>query len=52
MKLVKRLFVIDSKLNGETQELVKEYNEIIEDIWSMTLTDTSTDIKVRSKEKQ
>lgn len=43
--------MIDSKLNGETQELVKEYNEIIEDIWSMSLTTGAQDIKVKSKEK-
>lgn len=33
MKLVERLFIIDSKLTGETAQLVKEYNEIIEEIW-------------------
>lgn len=33
IKLVERLFIIDSKLTGETAQLVKEYNEIIEEIW-------------------
>lgn len=31
--LIKRLYVIDSKLNGETKELVSQYNEIIEEVW-------------------
>ena len=34
--LVKRLFVIDSKLTGETSQLVSEYNQIVEEIY-MTL---------------
>ena len=33
--LVKRLYIIDSKLNGNTRELVCEYNEIIEEIWTI-----------------
>lgn len=33
--LVKRLYVIDAKLNGETRELVCEYNEIIEEVWNI-----------------
>lgn len=33
--LVKRLYVIDAKLNGETKELVCEYNEIIEEVWNI-----------------
>lgn len=32
--LVKRLFIIDSKLTGETAELVSEYNQIVEEIYS------------------
>lgn len=31
--LVKRLFAIDAKLNGETAELVSEYNQIVEEIY-------------------
>lgn len=34
--LVQRLFVIDSKLTGETSQLVSEYNQIVEEIY-MTL---------------
>ena len=34
--LVKRLFAIDAKLNGETAQLVSEYNQIVEEIY-MTL---------------
>lgn len=33
--LVKRLFIIDAKLNGETAELVSEYNMIVEEIYSI-----------------
>lgn len=33
--LVKRLYIIDSKLNGNTRELVCEYNKIIEEIWTI-----------------
>jgi hypothetical protein len=33
--LVKSLYIIDAKLNGETRELVCEYNEIIEEIWNI-----------------
>jgi len=36
--LVKRLFAIDAKLNGETAELVSEYNQIVEEIY-MTIGD-------------
>jgi len=34
IKLIKRLYVIDSMLTGETKELVSEYNEIIEEVWN------------------
>ena len=44
--LVKRLFVIDSKLNGETYELVSEYNEIIEEIWGILVkSDTAINVQ-------
>ena len=33
-KLIQRLFVIDSTLTKETSQLVTEYNEIIEEIWT------------------
>ena len=33
--LIKRLYIIDAKLNGETKELVCEYNEIIEEVWNI-----------------
>ena len=33
--LVKRLYVIDSKLNGETIELVDEYNKVLEEVWNI-----------------
>lgn len=31
--LVKRLFIIDSKLTSENSQLVSEYNQIIEEIY-------------------
>lgn len=31
--LVKRLFVIDSKLTSENAQLVSEYNQIVEEIY-------------------
>ena len=34
-KLVQRLFVIDATLTKETSQLVTEYNEIIEEIWTI-----------------
>lgn len=34
-KLIQRLFVIDSTLTKETSQLVTEYNEIIEEIWTI-----------------
>ena len=34
-KLIQRLFVIDATLTKETSELVTEYNEIIEEIWTI-----------------
>jgi len=50
--LVKRLFVIDSKLNGETQELVSEYNEIIEEIWGILVkSDTAINVQKGAKIK-
>lgn len=35
MKLVSRLYEIDSKLTGENAMLVSEYNQIIEELWNM-----------------
>lgn len=35
INLIKRLFVIDATLTGETQQLVTEYNEIIEELWTI-----------------
>ena len=35
MKLIQRLFVIDATLTKETSQLVTEYNEIIEEIWTI-----------------
>lgn len=32
--LVKRLFVIDSKLTSENAQLVSEYNQIVEEIYA------------------
>ena len=32
--LVKRLFIIDSKLTSENAQLVSEYNQIVEEIYS------------------
>lgn len=32
--LVKRLFIIDSKLNSENAQLVSEYNQIVEEIYA------------------
>ena len=34
-KLVQRLFAIDATLTKETSQLVTEYNEIIEEIWTI-----------------
>ena len=34
-KLIQRLFVIDATLTKETSQLVTEYNEIIEEIWTI-----------------
>ena len=34
-KLVQTLFVIDATLTKETSQLVTEYNEIIEEIWTI-----------------
>lgn len=31
--LVKRLFIIDSKLTSENSQLVSEYNQIVEEIY-------------------
>ena len=33
MNLVQRLYIIDAKLNGETSQLVSEYNEVLYDLW-------------------
>ena len=33
-KLVKRLFIIDSKLTSENSQLVSEYNQIVEEIYA------------------
>ena len=50
--LVIRLFIIDSKLNGETQELVSEYNEIIEEIWGILVkSDTAINVQKGAKIK-
>lgn len=35
MKLVSRLYEIDSKLTGENAMLVSEYNQIVEELWNM-----------------
>lgn len=35
MKLVCRLYEIDSKLTGENAMLVSEYNQIVEELWNM-----------------
>lgn len=32
--LVKRLFIIDSKLTSENAQLVSEYNQIVEEIYA------------------
>lgn len=32
--LVKRLFVIDSKLTSENAQLISEYNQIVEEIYA------------------
>ena len=32
--LVKRLFIIDSKLTSENTQLVSEYNQIVEEIYA------------------
>ena len=32
--LVKRLFIIDSKLTSENAQLVSEYNQIVEEIYT------------------
>ena len=34
-KLIQRLFVIDATLTKETSQLGTEYNEIIEEIWTI-----------------
>ena len=34
-KLIQRLFVIDATLTKETSQLVTEYNEVIEEIWTI-----------------
>ena len=34
-KLIRRLFAIDATLTKETSQLVTEYNEIIEEIWTI-----------------
>ena len=47
MKLVTRLFEIDSKLCPDTAMDVVEYNVIIEEIWNMI-----SDDKKETKEKQ
>ena len=35
MKLVSRLYEIDSKLTGENAMLISEYNQIVEELWNM-----------------
>ena len=34
-KLVQRLFVIDATLTKENSQLVTEYNEMIEEVWTI-----------------
>ena len=40
--LVKRLFIIDSKLTSENAQLVSEYNQIVEEIYA-TIAKIRTD---------
>lgn len=52
--LVKRLFIIDSKLTSENARLVSEYNQIVEEIYAI-LDKSKTDDKkgmVLSKKKK
>ena len=51
--LVKRLFIIDSKLTSENEQLVSEYNQIVEEIYA-AISKIRTDNKksmVLSKKK-
>ena len=50
MKLVTRLFEIDSKLCPDTAMDVVEYNVIIEEIWNM-ISDDKKENKEKSKRR-
>lgn len=52
--LVKRLFIIDSKLTSENAQLVSEYNQIVEEIYTAIAkirTDNEKSMVLRRKNR-
>ena len=47
MKLVKRLYEIDSKLCPETRMDIVEYNVIIEEIWNIIMDNKKEKVRKR-----